>query len=89
MRELKLSVFLQHSKRIIERGETFKTLKNVMDICSEGVSMTSCTVECVFSSFKRIKTASRSSVLTSGLLTSKSDLASPLDFNEFIDLDLF
>ena len=69
--ESELSVFLQHAARKRARGETFKTLLDVMDICSEEVfphihsflkalitlPMTSCTVERVFSSVKRIKTA--------------------------------
>ncbi|RXN27181.1 zinc finger MYM-type 1-like protein [Labeo rohita] len=62
--ESELSVFLQHTKRKKERGETFKTLIDVLDVCSEEVfphihcflkalitlPMTSCTVERVFSS---------------------------------------
>lgn len=103
--EAELTVFVQMKQRAFDRGNSFKSLLEVLDICNEEVfpnihaflramitlPMTSCTVERVFSSVKRIKTANRSTMLTSRLrslclLTFERELTVTLDYDEIIDI---
>lgn len=100
-----LSVFIQHINRKFARGETFPSIVEVFDCCNEDIfpnvqfflkalitlPMTTCSVERLFSSVNRIKTASRSSMLTARLnslrfLTFESNLADSLDYDEVINI---
>lgn len=88
--ESELAVFVQLIERKKKRGEHLKSLVEVMDICNEDVfpnihaflkalitlPMTSCIVECVFSSVNWIKTPNRSTMLSSHLTMLSSHLMS-------------
>ena len=68
-----------------------RTFSRISMLSSSDYTMTSCLVERVFSSVNRIKTANRSTMLTTRLmslclLTFERQLTVTLDFDEIIDI---